>query len=89
MAGHSNVKTTELYDRRGDEVSFSEIGLERPFGSPRQAPVPDFRSRAGPNPGLYPFGRLQSGQRQFRITLSSAVNFVLLDERSQVGTRCG
>jgi hypothetical protein len=27
MAGHSNVKTTELYDRRGDEVSFS--GIER------------------------------------------------------------
>jgi hypothetical protein len=25
MADHSNVKTTELYDRRGDEVSFSEI----------------------------------------------------------------
>jgi integrase/recombinase XerD len=25
MAGHSNVKTTELYDRRGDEVRFSEI----------------------------------------------------------------
>jgi hypothetical protein len=25
MARHSNVKTTELYDRRGDEVSFSEI----------------------------------------------------------------
>ncbi len=25
MAGHSNVKTTELYGRRGDEVSFSEI----------------------------------------------------------------
>ena len=25
MAGHSNVKTTELYDRRSYEVSFSEI----------------------------------------------------------------
>jgi integrase/recombinase XerD len=25
MAGHSNIKTTELYDRRADEVSFSEI----------------------------------------------------------------
>jgi hypothetical protein len=25
MAGYSNAKTTELYDRRGDEVSFSEI----------------------------------------------------------------
>jgi integrase/recombinase XerD len=25
MAGHSNIKTTELYDRRDDEVSFSEI----------------------------------------------------------------
>ena len=25
MAGHSNIKTPELYDRRGDEVSFSEI----------------------------------------------------------------
>lgn len=25
MAGHSNIKTTELYDRRSDDVSFSEI----------------------------------------------------------------
>jgi site-specific recombinase XerD len=25
MTAHSNIKTTELYDRRGDEVSFSEI----------------------------------------------------------------
>lgn len=25
MAGHSDIKTTEPYDRRGDEVSFSEI----------------------------------------------------------------
>ncbi len=25
IAKHSKVKTTELYDRRGDEVSFSEI----------------------------------------------------------------
>jgi integrase/recombinase XerD len=25
MAGHSNIKTTELYDRRDDDVSFSEI----------------------------------------------------------------
>ena len=25
MAGHSKVKTTELYDRSADEVSFSEI----------------------------------------------------------------
>lgn len=25
MAGHSNIKTTELYDRREDEISFSEI----------------------------------------------------------------
>jgi hypothetical protein len=25
LAGHSNVKTTEFRDRRGNEVSFSEI----------------------------------------------------------------
>jgi len=26
MAGHSNAKTTGLYDRRNDEISVSEIG---------------------------------------------------------------
>jgi hypothetical protein len=26
MAGHSNVKTTELYDRRSSEVSFGPTG---------------------------------------------------------------
>jgi hypothetical protein len=25
MAGHANIKITELYDLRGDDVSFSEI----------------------------------------------------------------
>jgi hypothetical protein len=37
MAGRSNVKTTELCNRRGDEVSFNEIegGFKRysPTGS--------------------------------------------------------
>jgi len=25
MAGHVNIKTTQVYDRREDEISFSEI----------------------------------------------------------------
>jgi hypothetical protein len=41
MAGHSNVKTTELYDRRDDEVSFSEI--ER-VGFKRYGPTGDSQS---------------------------------------------
>jgi hypothetical protein len=47
MAGHSNIKTTELYDRRGDEVSFSEIARvgfnerRRCSHSVETSPLPD------------------------------------------------
>jgi hypothetical protein len=41
MAGHSNVRTTELYDGRGDEVSFSEIERRGDLRStPRRAIPP-------------------------------------------------
>jgi hypothetical protein len=40
MAGHSNVKTTGLYDRRNDDISVGEVEKGWHLGAIEETPKP-------------------------------------------------
>jgi integrase/recombinase XerD len=66
MAGHSNIRTTELYDRRGDEVSFSEIELyvaKTPIASLKQRSPRNSNGGDLPNENVMPVAHRDSGSR--------------------------